>query len=63
VTLSKLPNLAPLEALLSPSTSQIRPEPSVFKEKDKAPSTVATLVAKPDKGLDDLLKMTGGTIG
>ena len=63
VTLSKLPNLAPLEALLSPSTSQIRPEPSVFKEKDKAPSTVATIVAKPDKGLDDLLKMTGGTIG
>lgn len=63
VTLSKLPNLAPLEALLSPSTSQIRPEPSVFKEKDKSPSTVPTIVAKPDKGLDDLLKMTGGTIG
>ncbi len=57
ITISKLPNLAPLEALLSPSFNpQTSPD---VRDKTKVSHTT---MPDHDKGLDQLLKMTDGTI-
>jgi DNA polymerase-3 subunit gamma/tau len=62
VTLSNLPNLAPLESLLSPSAPSLNSETLTLKAKSETTNLSQAKVAKSDQGLDDLLKMTGGTI-
>ena len=62
VTLSKLPNLAPLEALLPPSTYSLSPKVPRAETKVDPVTPTGTMVNKSDRGLDDLLKMTDGTI-